>query len=350
MYRAFISSTSDMSSVKECFYDSASPLSDIVLITPKITLEDNAAGSFEFSINKNNIVYNKLEPLKSIITVTYNNNVIWDGRVTEVNRSFNYDKTVFAEGSFAFFNDSIQPYAVYNRINLRQYVSILLNNHNEQCEESKRFYIGNILVNQNEIKYNMVIEYQTTMDALTKLTEEYGGHFMIRRNKEGVRFLDYLPTYPRKSKQRIEFGSNLLDFSEKFDMTDFCTVATPIGASLKDEQGNDLEIKATCSSANNGVPYVVSDEAVREFGWINKIVEYNEITDPLVLKNNALEYLRETQFRNLTIDIKATDLSYKNNYVKFIPKRDLYDVFKDSNGSFFYTKDNNAFAVQAKTK
>lgn len=346
MFTAYMCSAIDP--YNECFYDSVSPSSNMTIISPKITLEDNAAGSFEFTLNQNNFAYNKLTPLKSLLRIEYNNRTIWSGRVTEISRSFNNDKTIFAEGAYAFFNDTIQPYAVYNRINLRQYVSILLDNHNKRCDESKRIYIGNILVGKDVVKYNLVVEYQTTMEALTKLTEDYGGHFIIRYNQNGIRFLDYLPNYPRRSRQRIEFGSNMLDFSEKFDMTEYCTVVTPIGASLKDEQGNDLEEKLTCSLINGGSPHVVLQSAVDEFGWIDKIVEYNEVTDPYELLKNANTYLQETQFKNLTLDVKATDLSYKNNHIKFVPKEDLYDIFKDSNTNFIYTSDHDGFAVRIK--
>lgn len=347
MYNCFISDINGWPDMT-CFYDATSPSSEVKIISPKLILEDNAAGSFEFIITSDNVCYDNISLMDKLITITYNDEAIWDGRIIESERDFYNNKRVFCEGALAFLNDTIQPYKVYKYLNLRQYISVLLSEHNKHCDAYKQINVGVITVNPKSFKTENITNYETTYELISALTEEYGGHFRIRINEKGVRFLDYLKEYPKRSKQLIEFGVNLLDFSELLDMTNYCTVVTPIGAPLKDEEGNELDERLTCSSVNNGSLYISSDDGIKAFGWINKVVEFEDVEDPELLYELGLDYLNTSQYTSISFDVKAIDLSYQNRKKYFSPPENAYYVLQDSEGKDLY--DSEGYLLMARPR
>lgn len=56
--------------------------------------------------------------------------------------------------------------------------------------------------------------------------------------------------------------------------------------------------------------YVQSAQAVKEFGWIEKVVNWDDITTPSRLLSKAKKYLSDTQFSETTIELSAVDLNY----------------------------------------
>ena len=48
----------------------------------------------------------------------------------------------------------------------------------------------------------------------------------------------------------------------------FATALIPLGAKLKDEEGNETGERLTIKSVNNNVDYVYNAEAVAQYGYI----------------------------------------------------------------------------------
>ena len=151
--------------------------------------------------------------------------------------------------------------------------------------------------------------YEKTMAILNALVEQYGGHLRVRK-VNGVRYLDYLAEYPDTCSQVIQFGSNLIDFTRKWDSTEFATVIVPLGNRLDDSPIEALDAYLTVESVNQGSMYVQSNEAVAAYGWIEKTVTWDEVSDPAVLLEKAKTYLTDLQFDNLELELSALDLHY----------------------------------------
>ena len=147
------------------------------------------------------------------------------------------------------------------------------------------------------------------MAILNALVEQYGGHLRVRK-VNGVRYLDYLAEYPDTCSQVIQFGSNLIDFTRKWDSTEFATVIIPLGNRLEDSPIEALDAYLTVESVNQGSMYVQSNEAVAAYGWIEKTVTWDEVSDPAVLLEKAKTYLTDLQFDNLELELSALDLHY----------------------------------------
>ena len=82
------------------------------ILTPKLKLDVNGAGSLSFVMPPGNLLYNSVKKLKSIITVEEDGDIIFRGRVMDDTRDFYNQKSVYCEGDRSFLLDSLKkPYA-----------------------------------------------------------------------------------------------------------------------------------------------------------------------------------------------------------------------------------------------
>ena len=86
------------------------------LIDATLTLEDSAAGSFEFTIPPQNACYNLITKMVTHITVYRDNEKIWGGRAVSEEMDFYRNRTYFCEGELAYLNDTYQPLDEYHEI------------------------------------------------------------------------------------------------------------------------------------------------------------------------------------------------------------------------------------------
>ena len=108
---------------------------DLVLKSPKVSLKENNAGSFSFTIFPTHPYYNQIQKLKSVIQVFQDEDEIFCGRVIDEKIDFYNRKTVTCEGELGYFNDSIQRPAVYHNYTIASYLQTLINLHNSQIVE-----------------------------------------------------------------------------------------------------------------------------------------------------------------------------------------------------------------------
>lgn len=154
--------------------------------------------------------------------------------------------------------------------------------------------------------------FESTMDCVnSKLLNTCGGHLVLRRDEtNGYNYIDYLEEYTKLNNQTIEFGKNLLDFSKSFDISSICTVLIPLGKRLEAEVDDDMDSYLTVESVNSGLMYVVNQEALNTFGWIEKVEHFDDIEDASILLRRAQRYLQDTQFEQMTLELSAVDMHY----------------------------------------
>ncbi|MCT4787451.1 phage tail spike protein [Exiguobacterium aestuarii] len=283
---------------------------ELTLEDPKIALEVNKTGAFDFVIYPTHPLYTSIKRLKSVIEVYQRTRLVFRGRVLNDEIGLYKEKKVICEGDLAYFNDSIQrPYEHAGSV--ADYLSMLLAAHNAQVEPNKRFVLGNVTVmDGNDYIVRADSTYPNTWEVLnSKLLELLGGYLIVRR-ESGINYLDYLADSPYTTLQTIELGTNLLDFMREQKGEDIATAIIPIGAKLSDVDGNEqrLDIK----SVNNGLDYVHDQDAVNEYGWIFKTVEYNDVTLPENLLTKGQEALAEATQTSVNLELKAVDLSMED--------------------------------------
>lgn len=296
-----------------CIYSDISPLDELKVANPKLTLEDSSAGSLTMTLPPTNVGYNLIRRMTTDISVQKNGEEIWAGRVLSEDRDFWNNRILTCEGELAFLNDTTQPQAEYHDIDVRPFLETLINNHNSKVAENRRFTVGAVTVTDPNNSLYRYTNFEKTIECINdKLINRLGGHMRVRK-ENGIRYLDYLAdSSMRTSTQHIEFGKNLLEFTTKWDTSEFATVIVPLGERQEESPIEALDAYLTVESVNDGSIYVQNAEAVATYGWIEKVIHWDDIKRPIRLLRKAERYLQEIQFDNVEIELSAIDLHYMN--------------------------------------
>lgn len=282
------------------------------IVNPKVDVELNKAGSAEFILTTNNVMYDSLTKLKSIITVYDEDDEIFRGRVTHDEKDFYNQKDVYCEGELSFLVDSIvRPYSYQGGV--KALFSQFLNNHNSQVDSEKQFQIGTVNVTDpNDYITRESSDYPKSLDEMNaKLVNLLGGYFRPRLEK-GNRYLDYVTDYGSVSDQVIEFGTNLLDLTEYISAEDIFTVLIPLGAEQEEDSEGNSAGRLTIASVNNGKDYIEDAAAVSLFGRIWKVQKWDDVTAAGNLLTKGTELLQSGIEMAVSLSIKAFDMHLLN--------------------------------------
>lgn len=284
-------------------------LQDYQLLSPSLSLELNKTGSFTFTQYPNHPGYGTVQKLKSLIEIKKDGAVLFRGRPLSSKEGFYRQQDYTCEGELAFLLDSrVRPFEMAGGVT--ELFTYLINQHNEQVDETKRFQVGTVTVTDpNDYINRSNVTYETTWDILnTRLLNTLGGYLWVRHEADGV-YLDYLADFPYMSTQRITFGENLLDYARTRDGSEIATALIPLGARLTDADGKQTEERLTISDVNDGKDYVYDQAAVEQYGWIFATQNWDDVTQAGNLKQKGLDALREKIKTVDTIEMTAADLS-----------------------------------------
>lgn len=279
-------------------------LESLKIFDPKLSLELNKTGQFEFTIYSDHPYFSNMKRLKSIIRVFQDDFLLFRGRILNDEQGFHNEKVVFCEGEMAFLVDSVQrPYDFTGTP--AELFTQLINNHNAQADADHRFIVGNVTVTDpNNYIIRAESDYLTTWESINKkLLEMLGGYLWIRHEANGI-YIDYLEELNILAPQEVTFGKNLLDLKRQTKGEDIATAIIPLGAK---EEGS--ENRLTIASVNNNVDYVYNQEAVDTYGWIFKVHTWDDVTEAgkLLTKGNA--FLNEQVQMLYSIELDAADLA-----------------------------------------
>lgn len=313
-----------------CIYSDSFALDDMKVIKPKLTLEDNSAGSLLMTLPPQNLAYSTIVRMVTDVSVQKDGNEIWAGRVLSENEDFYRNRTLYCEGELAFLNDSTQPSAEYRGLTVRGYLEALIAIHNSKVAANRQFSVGVVTVVDSDFP-TYYTNHDNTMFIINAMVKQYGGHIRVRK-VNGVRYLDYLAEYPDTCSQTIQFGSNLIEFTKQWDAAEFATVLAPLGKRLEDSPIEALDAYLTVESVNGGSMYIQSNEAVAVYGWIEKVVAWDDVSDPAVLLEKAKTYLADIQFDNMQLELSVLDLHYLDTDVEAVKLLDEIRVISRPHG------------------
>lgn len=284
-------------------------LEGLKIFSPSLDLELNKTGSFSFTLYPDHPYYGSIQKLKSIITVYQEDYLLFRGRVLDDEIGFYNERKVTCEGELAFLLDSIKrPYDFTGSV--AEYLALLLDSHNAQVDETKRFILGNVTVTDpNDYIVRSNIDYTDTWKEMNdKLLTLLGG-FLSVRHADGVAYLDYLADFALLSPQKIEFGKNLLDQKRIIKGADVATVVIPLGAKLKDAEGKDTDKRLNIESVNGGADFIEDAAAISQYGTIVKTVIFDDVTIAENLKAKGQAYLSSLVKLPESIELTAADLA-----------------------------------------
>lgn len=283
------------------------------VLNAKLNLEVNNAGGLAFSIPSVHPNFEYLKKLKMGVEVVKNGKTIFKGRIVKDTQDFNNSKTIECEGKLAALNDTIyRPYEFAG--SPTDYFTSLIENHNSMAEDEKKFLVGNITVTDaNDYITRSSIEYNTTWDLLKNLVNSLGGYLSVRYEADGD-YIDWLADFSYTNTQKIEFAENLLDITQEVTAEETYTACIPLGAKLKDEEGQDTDQRLTVASVNDGKDYIYNEEKVAEYGWKfapAAEVTWDDVTVPENLLTKATDFLNNTGIMlAATLELSAVDLAY----------------------------------------
>lgn len=258
---------------------------EVPRITGSIKKAINSIDSFTFEILPNHPCYSLIEPFSSIIEVLdlKRNFIEFRGRVLlespKMAQNGQFSKTVTCEGELAYLHDSKQRYGEYHNMSVKDFLKMLLDQHNASVESYKRFELGDVTVTDSNDSLYRYLNYESTYDAITdKLINRLGGELQIR-HENGVNYLDYLVTIGSVKDTTIEIAKNLITISQEKDPTEIISRLIPLGAKLE-----DTEQRLDICSINNNKDYIDDPEAIAQFG----IIEKEQIWDNVTIDQNLL--------------------------------------------------------------
>ncbi len=301
-----------------CLYDGETytlhnPLTtDLRIYSDKVVTASNDPGSFSFSLPYNHPYIDKVVGLSSYICVYDDDDLIFAGRPINDGEDIYRARTFECEGELAFLYDSIQPRREIHDMTPLEMFTLFIEEHNSQVADSgpidKTFEIGVVTVTDSNDSLYRYTNRETTLDDIqNKLIDSLGGHLNIR-HEDGVRYIDWLADVETVSDQPIQLGSNLLTYAKDTDYTEIATACIPLGAMLDESEISALTAYVTCADANDGSEVVQLDEAVETYGFICKIIQYENATTAEYLLSVAQEWLTDGQYADMTLTMTAVDL------------------------------------------
>lgn len=291
------------------------PLNPVLnLVNPRLSLEDNAAGSLTFTVYPENGNYDSIRKLFPIISVLRNEKIIFKGRVITDKKDFYNGKAVEAEGKLAFFNDSyLEPFEFKG--SPEELFRMFVENHNAQVKDWQQMKVGVVTVKDNN-DY-IVRGSEKIMNTWNALKEKcfqstLGGHIRIRYESDGD-YVDWLADYEKVSSQGIAFARNMISLSQETDASETYTAIRPVGAEVEG-------VRVDISSVNGGSTYLINDEKALEYGVIFA-PETESVWEDVTLPENLMKKASDRLYGSMgalseTYEINAVDLNLTDGEIE----------------------------------
>lgn len=215
-----------------------------LVLSPKLTREVSKGGSLSFTMTRDHEQYESLQKMSTCITVEQDDKEIWRGRVLSHEADWYNRRVIYCEGALSYFNDSaITPFNYEGK--LAQFLQHLIDAHNQQCGnmKMKRFELGTVTAALGDLvvhygdrdSYGVGEDYGSTWDIIDKMVlKTYGGYayctFDAATGNNVLNYCDQAYEADRLVNQTIEYGVNLLDFTEKTDTNSLFTRVYPMGS------------------------------------------------------------------------------------------------------------------------
>lgn len=274
--------------------------------------------------------------------------ILFRGRIRKVLMSMNGSIDVTCEGAMAYLNDTtVRPYKTYDtdeidcEINAPAKAGELfewfIEQHNSRVSNRcEKFKVGiNAGVNFGALQRGTGTRPTTLKEMREKLTKLCGGYFRVRYVGED-NYLDWLNADgSSEAAQSVELGQNLLDLNTGADGKDIYTAIVPVGKTGEGEDEKDVTIDDEHAYVGGGYDIVgdaVVDTAMAErYGVIEKLMEYDHLSQPQALADKAVADLAAGKLSD-SITVSATDLHYADATIQQIDYLQRVQVTSEVHG------------------
>lgn len=301
----------------------------IKLINGTVKQGINVIDSFSFTITPNNVGFNNIRDFKTLISV-YNEKrkrYEFQGRVLYSGDSMNSDgliiKSVVCESFLGYLQDSRQDYVYERNWTPTELLTTLLNVHNSLTEEEKHFKVGNVFTNEN---IYIGIQRESTWECINKkIIEKIGGEIQLRVEDDGM-YIDIVKERGVTRATTIELSKNMKAITKDSDPSSYITRLIPLGAKIKDENGNDTEERIDIKSVNGGKNYIDDELAISNYGIHIEYQYWDDVHEPNILKTKATSFLTENNKVLQKYKIDTLDLALIGIDIDYIDVCNYYPV------------------------
>ena len=323
------------------------------VLSPKLTREVSKGGSLTFTMTREHPMYEMLQKMSTVVVVKQDGKETWRGRIFSHEADWYNNRAVYCEGALSFFNDScVTPFNYEGT--LKQFLQHLIGVHNAQVgQKMKMFELGTVTAALGDQvvhfgdadQYGVGEDYGKCWDIIDKLVlKVFGGYayctFDAVTGYNVLNYCDQAVEEKRVTAQKIEYGVNLLDLTEKTDTNGLYTRIYPVGnkhtvketrwkykfkwlpgglGKYTDEHEERYGIMDTDSATiqkylpQSGYRYDLEDgyientDAVKKFGVIARIVEFDtdSANDTFAA---GVQALQQNHLMVTSYTIKAVDL------------------------------------------
>ena len=283
-------------------YDSR--LEEYGLLALSVTSGLNKAGTATITMPPGHPAYDSYISRRSVVTIYRDGLLVFRGRALYPTDDFYKRRTITCEGERGFFLDGVlRPYLYQDTP--EAIFSAVVTAYNAQVEAFKQFKVGTVTVTDpnNYIRFEST-KAEKISTVLDQLVERCGGYIVFTTDHEGHRMVNWYDKTDYANNQSIEFGVNLTDFVRGESDADIATVIIPYGA--KDEETGE---PITIESENDGLDYIVDEEARALRGWIAEAVYWDDVTEPINLLAKARQHLAARRNTIVRLELASVDLS-----------------------------------------
>lgn len=323
------------------------------VLSPKLTREVSKGGSLTFTMTREHPMYEMLQKMSTVVVVKQDGKETWRGRIFSHEADWYNNRAVYCEGALSFFNDScVTPFNYEGT--LKEFLQHLIDVHNAQVgQKMKMFELGTVTAALGDQvvhfgdadQYGVGEDYGKCWDIIDKLVlKVFGGYayctFDAATGYNVLNYCDQAVEEKRVTAQKIEYGVNLLDLTEKTDTNGLYTRIYPVGnkhtvketrwkykfkwlpgglGKYTDEHEERYGIMDTDSATiqkylpPSGYRYDLEDgyientDAVKKFGVIARIVEFDtdSANDTFAA---GVQALQQNHLMVTSYTIKAVDL------------------------------------------
>lgn len=323
------------------------------VLSPKLTREVSKGGSLTFTMTREHPMYEMLQKMSTVVVVKQDGKETWRGRIFSHEADWYNNRAVYCEGALSFFNDScVTPFNYEGT--LKEFLQHLIDVHNAQVgQKMKMFELGTVTAALGDQvvhfgdadQYGVGEDYGKCWDIIDKLVlKVFGGYayctFDAATGYNVLNYCDQAVEEKRVTAQKIEYGVNLLDLTEKTDTNGLYTRIYPVGnkhtvketrwkykfkwlpgglGKYTDEHEERYGIMDTDSATiqkylpQSGYRYDLEDgyientDAVKKFGVLARIVEFDtdSANDTFAA---GVQALQQNHLMVTSYTIKAVDL------------------------------------------
>lgn len=289
--------------------------------------------TFNFEILYNHPLYNRIKPIVGLVKIInkFDNDVEFFGRVLqpefEMDSEGAFSKRFVCESALGYLQDSTQSFQKVPNKGIEDYLRRIIDKHNSQVEPHKQFKIGKVDVDNPTDTPHRYIGYDTTFQTIKDFViGRFGGYIVLRLEDDGM-YLDYLKDVGGNKRTPIQLGTNIETARREIDLTNIVTRLVPLGADLeekftraKQETGQFVvRARTTVEKVNNGLAYVEDPELVKEFGIIQRPMDWTDISDPKILLARGKLYMKSLKIAISSWTVNVVEMYFIDSKVeKFV--------------------------------